>query len=101
MMQELRRRLSVSSNRIPPPRELTEWIENRRPFPDHVAYIEQRYASEPYRLILSLLANDLAEASRDEMKKHLLGQYPHQARLTAQGLLAPLELIASALPETL
>ena len=99
--QELGRRLSVSSHRIPPPQALLDWIEARRPFPEHVAYIEQRYATEPYRLILSLLANDLAEASRDDMKKHLLGQYPHQARLTAQGLLEPLELIASALPETL
>ena len=96
--QELGRRLSVSSNRIPPPPALVEWIEKRRPFPEHVAYIEQRYATEPYRLILSLLANDLAEASRDDMKKHLLGQYPHRAHVNAQHLLEPLELIASALP---
>ena len=99
--QELGRRLSVSSNRIPPPPALVEWIEKRRPFPEHVAYIEQRYATEPYRLILSLLANDLAEASRDDMKKHLLGQYPHQARMDANHLLEPLELIASALPTDL
>ena len=101
MFQDLGRRLSVSSNRIPPPRPLLEWIEKRRPFPSHVAYIEQRYATEPYRLILSLLANDLAEASRDDMKKHLLGQYPHQARMNAGSLLEPLGLIASALPESL
>jgi phosphoenolpyruvate carboxylase len=99
--QELGRRLSVSSNRIPPPRALAKWIEKRRPFPEHVAYIEQRYATEPYRLVLSLLANDLAEASRDDMKRHLLGQYPHHAYVNAQHLLEPLELIASALPDTL
>ncbi|MFN8388211.1 MAG: hypothetical protein U0X92_17595 [Anaerolineales bacterium] len=62
MFQELGRRLSASSNRIPPPPALMEWIERQRPFP-HVAYIEQRYATEPYRLILALLTNDLAEAS--------------------------------------
>lgn len=101
MFQDLGRRLSVSSNRVPPPRALMEWIEKRRPFPAHVSYIEQRYVTEPYRLILSLLANDLAEASRDDMKRHLLGQYPHQARLDANSLLEPLKLIASALPESL
>ena len=99
--QELGRRLSVSSNRIQPPQALIEWIEKRRPFPPHVAYIEQRYATEPYRLILALLANDLAEASRDDMKTHLLGQYPHQARMNSQQLLEPLELMASALPTQL
>jgi phosphoenolpyruvate carboxylase len=96
--QELGRRLSVSSNRIPPPPALTDWIEKRRPFPDHVKYIESRYATEPYRLVLSLLTNDLAEASEEKMKEHLLGHYPHQARLNTQHLLEPLELIAAALP---
>ena len=99
--QELGRRLSVSSRRIPPPPVLMEWIEKRRPFPEHVAYIEQRYATEPYRLILSLLANDLAEASRDDMKRHLLGQHRHRAHVEARHLLEPLELIASALPPNL
>ncbi len=101
MFQELGRRLSVSSNRIPPPHALVEWIEKRRPFPSHVAYIEQRYATEPYRLVLSLLANDLAEASRDDMTTHLLSQYQHQALLTEKTLLEPLELIASAMPQPL
>jgi len=101
MFQELGRRLSVSSSRIPPPPALLEWIEKRRPFPEHASYIEQRYATEPYRLIVSLLANDLAEASRDDMKRHLLGQYPHHARMDANHVLEPLQLIASALPEDL
>jgi phosphoenolpyruvate carboxylase len=96
--QELGRHLSVSSKRVPPPPALLEWIEKRRPFPSHVAYIEQRYASEPYRLMLSLLANDLAEASRDDMQAHLLGQYPHKARLFTDDISHSLELIASALP---
>ncbi|MFN8403355.1 MAG: phosphoenolpyruvate carboxylase [Anaerolineales bacterium] len=101
MFQELGRRLSVSSNRIPPPPALMEWIERQRPFPPHVAYIEQRYATEPYRLILALLTNDLAEASHEDMKAHLLGQYPHRARIDASRLLEPLELIASALPSNI
>ena len=98
---ELSRELSISSSRIPPPPSLMEWIEKRRPFPRHVDYIEKRYAYEPYRLVLSLLANDLAEASKDEMAKHLLGTYDHHALLDADHLLEPLRLISSALPENL
>ncbi|MCB9111120.1 MAG: phosphoenolpyruvate carboxylase [Anaerolineales bacterium] len=98
---ELGRHLSVSSSRIPPPPELLDWIEKRRPFPEHVAYIEQRYSNEPYRLVLSLLANDLAEASRDDMKGHLLGTHTHHSRLDIAQLLEPLNIIASALPKSL
>jgi len=95
--QELARHLSVSSNRIPPPRELMEWIEKRRPFPPHIAYIEERYVTEPYRLVLSLLASDLAEASREDMKSHLLQSYSYRARMQSSDLTQPLEIIASAI----
>jgi phosphoenolpyruvate carboxylase len=95
---ELARHLSVSSNRIPPPRALMDWIDKRRPFPPHIAYIEQRYVTEPYRLVLSLLASDLAEASREDMKAHLLQSYPYHARMETSELTRPLEIIASALP---
>jgi phosphoenolpyruvate carboxylase len=99
--KELARYLSVSSNRVPPPAALVEWIEKRRPFPPHVAYIEERYAAEPYRLVLSLLAYDLAEASRDDMQRHLLGRHPHRARLDAKELEGLMQVIASALPPSL
>ncbi len=100
-LQELGRQLSVSSNRIAPPPELTDWIENRRPFPKHVDYIEKRYANEPYRLVLALLAYDLGEASKDEMTRHLLGTHKHHALVDVNHLLEPLHLIASALPKSL
>ncbi len=99
--QELARHLSVSSNRVPPPQSLMDWIEKRRPFPPHIAYIEQRYVTEPYRLVPSLLASDLAEASREDMKAHLLQRYPHRARLELNKLIQPLEIIASAMPPKL
>ncbi len=99
--QELARHLSVSSNRIPPPQDLIDWIEKRRPFPPHISYIEQRYATEPYRLVLSLLASDLADASREDMKAHLLQSYSHRARLELNDLTQPLEIIASAMPAKL
>jgi len=100
-LQDLARRLSISSDRLPPSPELTEWIEARRPLPPHVAYIEDRYAMEPYRLVLSLLATDLAEASRDEMTARLLERTPHEARITLRDLLKPIKLIAGSLPASL
>ncbi len=101
IIQELGRHMSISSGRIPPPKSLMDWVESRRPFPDHVAYIEDRYATEPYRLVLSLLRADLAEASREDMKTHLLESEPHQAFILMDDLIEPEEMIASALPETL
>ena len=99
--QELARHLSISSNRIPTPQALMDWIEKRRPFPPHIAYIEERYVTEPYRLVLSLLASDLAEASREDMKSHLLQRYSHHAKMQLKNLTEPLEIIASAIPERL
>lgn len=100
-LKELARQLSVSSHRIPAPDKLSAWLETRKPFPPHIAYIEQRYIAEPYRLALSLLANDLAEASRDDMKTHLLQQYPHRAKLFGPDITQVLDMIACALPDAL
>ena len=99
--QELSRRLSVSSRRLPASPELLAWIDSRRPLPDHVAYIEERYPAEPHRLVLSLLASDLAEASRDDMTARLLERTPHQARIRLEELCKPLDLIAANLPASL
>jgi phosphoenolpyruvate carboxylase len=100
-LQELSRRISVSSRRLSPTADLMAWIESRRPLPEHVAYIEERYPAEPYRLVLSLLAHDLAEASRDDMTARLLERTPHQARIRLDELLKPIDLIAGSLPESL
>ena len=97
-LHDLARRLSVSSERVPPPSELLEWIKRRRPLPPHVAFIEERYPTEPYRLVLSLLANDLAEASRDDMAARLLERTPHRALINVEDLLKPVNLIAASLP---
>jgi phosphoenolpyruvate carboxylase len=100
-LQELARRLSVSGRRCPPPPALAAWLQARRPLPAHVAYLEQRYAHEPYRLAVSLLAADLDAASREDMTARLLEDTPHRARLKADELQQVLELVAGALPETL
>ena len=100
-LQDLARHLSLSDHRWPPPPELREWIDSRRPLPSHAAFIEQRYVAESYRLVLSLLADDLAQASRDDMTARLLERGEHQARVKLQDLLRPVEMIAKELPEAL
>lgn len=112
-LQELARHLSLSASWPGPtgemaaaggrqaPAALKEWFERQRPLPAHVAYLEQRYAREPYRLALALLAADLAEASRDDMTANLLSPEPHPARLRLDALLEPLEIIRRALPRPL
>jgi phosphoenolpyruvate carboxylase len=100
-LHELSRRLSLSARHLPPLPELSAWIESQRPFPPHVAYIEERYAAEPYRLVLSMLAADLKDASSDNMIEHLLDLKQHQARIRLERLLDPLAAISESLPAPL
>ncbi len=100
-LQELSRQLSVSSRRIPPPPELNDWFKKHRSMHTQVPYLEERYAIEPYRLVLSLLAADLAEASHADIKSNLLQGGPDEAHLDLNDLIEPLKIIASALPEEL
>ncbi len=98
ILQDLSRRLSLSSGLAPLPQDLVQWLARRPPFPAHAAQIRERYPMEPYRLILALLAADLAEASQDDMKARLLAQTPHTARIHKSDLADPLRAIAQALP---
>jgi phosphoenolpyruvate carboxylase len=98
VLQDLARRLSLSSHGEPPPDELQAWFESRRPLPSHIAFLEERYSHEPYRLALSLLADDLAEASKEEVVEALLSDDPHTARLKIDQLLSPLGTIIKSLP---
>jgi phosphoenolpyruvate carboxylase len=100
-IQELSRRLSVSGRRYPLPSALAAWLEARRPLPPHVAYLEARYASEPYRLVLSLVAADLEAASREDMTARLLDETPHRARVSVAELREVLDLVAGAMPAAL
>jgi len=97
-VQDLARRLSVSGRRYPPPAALTAWLDARRPLPAHVAYLEQRYAGEPYRLALSLLAADLESASGEDMTARLLDETPHAARLDAAEVRKVVDLVAQGVP---
>ena len=100
-LQDLSRRLSLSGKRITVPGSLSAWLDTRRPFSDHVAYLENRYETEPYRLAISLLAEDLAVASQDDMTARLLSDAPHRARAILGDFTEPLKMIAAAIPEVL
>jgi phosphoenolpyruvate carboxylase len=98
-LHELARQLSVSERRCPAPTALQTWLEARRPLPTRLAYLEERYAEEPYRLVFSVLAADLDAASREDVTARLLEDTPHHARATADELSHVLALVAGALPE--
>jgi phosphoenolpyruvate carboxylase len=98
-LQALARHLSLSRHRVPPTPELLAWLASRRPLPAHVAFLAERYAGEPYRLALSLLAADLEAASREEMTARLLDDTPHRARAHVADVSRGLELVARSVPE--
>jgi phosphoenolpyruvate carboxylase len=100
-LQDLARRLSVSGRRCPPPPALAAWLEARQPLPARVAYLAERYAAEPYRLALSLLASDLEAASREDMAARLLDETPHRALVAAGDVQEVLDLVAAAMPAPL
>jgi phosphoenolpyruvate carboxylase len=100
VLQDLARRLSLSSHGEPPPGELQTWFESRRPLPSHITFLEERYSHEPYRLALSLLADDLAEASKEDVVEALLSDHPHTARLKIDQLLTPFRTILESLPDS-
>ncbi len=100
-LNDLARRFTISDRRIAPPPELQAWLDARRPLPPHAAYLETRYAHEPYRLALSLLAADLEAASHDDMTARLLARTPHTARAHPIDFTRPLDLIAQAAPPAL
>jgi phosphoenolpyruvate carboxylase len=100
-LQETARWLSISGQRAKPSAALNAWFESRRPLPSHVAFLEKRYANEPFRLALSLLADDLAQASKDDMVGRLLSREPHEARVMSEDILSVLDEIHQSIPKPL
>lgn len=100
-LQELARRLSLNRKQVTQLPALDPWLANRRPFPPHVAYLEKRYQDEPFRLAISLLADDLAQASKDDMVTRLLSKEPDQARVYGGEIIEILEELQSCLPGVL
>ncbi len=100
-LQDLARRYSISARRVPLSPNLRSWLDARRPLPEHVAFLETRYADEPYRLILALLASDLETASQADMAARLLDETPTTARVRPSELAHPLNYISQSLPPRL
>jgi len=100
-LKETARHLSISSRRAAISPALLKWIEGRHPLPTHARFLENRYANEPLRLSLALLAEDLAAASAEDMPAKLLGMGEAQAAIRLADLTKPLELIAESLPESI
>ncbi len=100
-LRQLARRLSVSNRRLPPAPGLSAWLEGRRPFPPHVDYLANRYAHEPFRQVLALLAADLAEASRDDVVASLISTNLPERKASIGQFLQPLDLIAHSVPAVL
>ena len=97
-IQDLSRQFSFSSRRLPLPPALQRWLDERPSLPAHIASIQQRYPSEPYRLVLAQLGSELIEASQDDMTARLLSSLPHTAKVRVEDLLFPLRSIAAAVP---
>lgn len=100
-LKETARHLSISSRRAIISADLLQWIAERHPLPKHAKFLEHRYANEPLRLSLALLAEDLSAASAEDMPAKLLGMAEAQAAIRLSDLAKPLELIADSLPESI
>jgi phosphoenolpyruvate carboxylase len=98
---DLARRLSLSARRVPPPPALEAWLEARRPFPSRAAYLAERYANEPYRLVLGLLAADLEAAAREDVRSSLLANLTSETRVALPDIHRPLALVRDAVPPAL
>lgn len=100
-LQDLARRLSVSVHRVPPSPDLRAWLDQHRPLPAHAAFLERRYVSEPYRLVLSILAAELEDASQEDMAQRLLEATPYRGRAQVDEFTRALDLVSLAMPRAL
>jgi len=115
-LRQLSRRLSPSEDRIAPPPELADWLEEHKD--DFLTVAANRYPGEPYRLILALLAAALEEASHENVVENLLSDQPIDQQISSQrsvmgdcqppmgslsisDLTHPLALVTSAMPEVI
>ena len=97
----LNRSLSMSENLTAVSAELNTHITQRLKTPSpHVAFLNERYSDEPYRLAAAILASDLGEASGvTDMEERLLGQsdQPRPVLETLQQLLQPITMMEDSL----
>ncbi|MFQ5419311.1 MAG: phosphoenolpyruvate carboxylase, partial [Anaerolineae bacterium] len=98
MARQLNRSLSVSSALAQISPELSDALAGGDGRSPHVAFLQERYPHEPYRIVAAALADDLAEASAGDMVARLRGEANPPLRMRQKGnLLAPLALMDRAL----
>lgn len=95
---DLGRRLSASIRSVSMPPELLAWLAARQPFPKHVQFLQGRYADEPIRLMLALLAADLGEASSENFVRQLGRANATPSKISVKDYLELLDLVATTLP---
>jgi len=100
-LQDLARRLSLNNRDMPLPESLSRWLESRRPFTEHIKYLEGRYTTEPYRLVAALLAADLDHAAQDKMKERLIDSKEHEALIKNENFIEVLSHMSAQLPARL
>jgi len=98
--RRLDRSLSISSDLVDIDPDLLETLENAAVDSPHVAFLQERYPSEPYRLWAASLGADLAEASAGDMVARLKGQANPPLNIRSMSdLRAPLEAMDRTLRE--
>ena len=98
MARQLNRTLTMSVELSPISSELKKALASVETASEHVAYLQNRYPTEPYRLWFALLGSDLRDASRGDMVARLKGHANPPLRLrTMNDLRGRLDLINKAL----
>jgi phosphoenolpyruvate carboxylase len=98
--RQLNRTLSISSQLSPISPKLKKALASAQTESEHVAYLQSRYPTEPYRLWFASLGADLRDASKGDMVARLKGAANPPLRLrTMTDLTERLELIDNALRE--
>ena len=101
MARQLNRTLTMSSDLTTIPAELTKALQTAESNSEHVAYLQSRYPTEPYRLWFASLGADLRDSSRGDMVARLKGQANPPLRLRSMtDLLSRLDLIDQALRDS-
>lgn len=101
MATRLNRSLTVSDMLTPIQPQFLEALTAVQDRSDHLAFLQDRYPNEPYRLWAAALAQDLAAAAAGDMVARLKGEANPPLRLKSmRDLLEPLNLMHKTLHES-
>ena len=101
MATRLNRSLTVSDMLTPIQSEFLEALAAVQDRSEHLAFLQNRYPNEPYRLWAAALAEDLAAAAAGDMVARLKGEANPPLRLKSmRDLLEPLDLMNKTLRQS-